>query len=64
MAHRSGWCRLVLVVVLMLVALPAMAGGRVSGEGVEEGGFGELYFHQKGVSKVGRDASPGHKCPG
>jgi hypothetical protein len=25
MAHRSGWRRLVLIVVLMLVALPAMA---------------------------------------
>jgi hypothetical protein len=43
MAHRSGWRRLVLVVVLMLVALPAMAGGRVSGKGVEELGFAAVW---------------------
>jgi hypothetical protein len=43
MAYRSGWRRLVLVVVLMLVALPAMAGGRVSGKGVEERGFAAVW---------------------
>jgi hypothetical protein len=32
MAHRSGWCRLVLVVMLALVSLPAMAGERPSGK--------------------------------
>ena len=31
MAHRSGWRRLVLAVMLMLVSLPAMAGERPSG---------------------------------
>jgi hypothetical protein len=43
MAHRSGWRRLVLVVVLMLVALPAMAGGRVNGKGAEERGFAAVW---------------------
>jgi hypothetical protein len=43
MAHRSGWRRLVLVVVLMLVALPAMAGGRVSGKGVEGRGLAAVW---------------------
>ncbi|HTG35745.1 MAG TPA: hypothetical protein VLB76_22710 [Thermoanaerobaculia bacterium] len=31
MAHRSGWRRLVLVVMLTLVSLPAMAGERPRG---------------------------------
>jgi hypothetical protein len=31
MAHRSGWRRLVLVVMLALVSLPAMAGERPGG---------------------------------
>ena len=32
MAHRNGWRRLVLVVMLTLVSLPAMAGERPSGK--------------------------------
>ena len=32
MAHRNGWRRLVLVVMLTLVSLPAMAGERPGGK--------------------------------
>jgi hypothetical protein len=39
MAHRSGWRRLVLVVMLMLVSLPAMAGVRPGGRRSEGRGF-------------------------
>ena len=38
MAHRSGWRRLVLAVMLTLVSLPAMAGERPGGKrGAERG---------------------------
>jgi hypothetical protein len=43
MAYRSGWRRLVLVVMLMLVSLPAMAGGQVSTRRGEEAGFAALW---------------------
>jgi hypothetical protein len=43
MARRSGWRRLVLVVVLMLVALPAMAGGRSSGRRGGGRGFAVVW---------------------
>ncbi len=44
MARRSGWRRLVLVVVMMLVALPAMAGGRVRGKGGKERGVAAVWW--------------------
>jgi hypothetical protein len=38
MAHRSGWRRLVLAVMLTLISLPAMAGQRPSGKRGERSG--------------------------
>ena len=43
MAHRSGWRRLVLVLMLMLVSLPAMAGERPSGRRGEGSGFAAVW---------------------
>lgn len=42
MSHRSGWRRLVLVLALMLVALPAMAGERAAGR-AGKSRFGEVW---------------------
>jgi hypothetical protein len=43
MAYRSSWRRLVLAVMLMLVSLPAMAGGRVIGRRGEKKGFTAVW---------------------
>ncbi len=43
MARRSGWRHLVLAVMLMLVALPAMAGGRPGGKRGEERGITAVW---------------------
>jgi hypothetical protein len=43
MAYRNGWRRLVLVVMLMLVSLPAMAGGQVSTRRGEVRGIAALW---------------------
>ncbi|HEX4498030.1 MAG TPA: hypothetical protein VIE43_20305 [Thermoanaerobaculia bacterium] len=43
MARRSSWRRLVLALLLMLVALPALAGERSSGRRGEGNGFAELW---------------------
>jgi hypothetical protein len=43
MAHRSGWRRLVLVLMLMLVSLPTMAGERPSGRRGEGWGFAAVW---------------------
>jgi hypothetical protein len=44
MAYRSGWRRVVLAVMLMLVSLPAMAGGRpVRERRGEEAGFTAVW---------------------
>jgi hypothetical protein len=43
MAHRSGWRRLVLVLMLMLVSVPAMAGARPSGRRGEGWGLAAVW---------------------
>ncbi len=43
MARRNGWRRLVLVVMLMLVSLPAMAGERPGGRRGERSGFAAVW---------------------
>ncbi|MEO7419042.1 MAG: hypothetical protein ABI163_18415 [Thermoanaerobaculia bacterium] len=43
MAERNGWRRLILVSVLMLAALPAMAGERPSGKRVERSGVSATW---------------------
>jgi hypothetical protein len=43
MAQRRGWRRVVLVLMLMLVSLPAMAGGRVSGRRGEGRGLAAVW---------------------
>jgi hypothetical protein len=43
MAHRNGWRRLVLVMMLMLVSLPAMAGERPGGKRGEGSGFAAAW---------------------
>jgi hypothetical protein len=43
MARRNGWRRLVLVVMLMLVSLPAMAGERPGGKPGEGSGFAAAW---------------------
>jgi hypothetical protein len=43
MARRSGWRRLVLVLMLMLVSLPAMAGERTKARRGAESGFSAVW---------------------
>ena len=43
MAQRRGWRRVVLVLMLMLISLPAMAGGRVSGRRGEGRGWAAVW---------------------
>jgi hypothetical protein len=43
MERRNGWRRLVLVVMLMLVSLPAMAGQRPGGKRGERSGFAAAW---------------------